>query len=185
MTQPKPFRLGILVGRFQTFHTGHEYMINKALALCERVGVFIGSSQEAGTEKNPFTYELRSELLRAVFADALEIYPLPDIGVGNNARWGEYVLQEVCRRFGTAPDLLVSGKEERRLDWFDGVAGLSVSELYVPKLINISATEMRGFFMENNEQAFRAYTNPALWPFYERLRAPVLAARRHTETMSI
>ena len=29
----KPFSLGILVGRFQTLHAGHEQMIRTALAL--------------------------------------------------------------------------------------------------------------------------------------------------------
>ena len=28
----KPYRLGITVGRFQTFHNGHQYMIDKAVA---------------------------------------------------------------------------------------------------------------------------------------------------------
>ena len=50
----KPFALGILVGRFQVVHAGHEQMIRTAMALCDRVGIFIGSSQESGTSKNPF-----------------------------------------------------------------------------------------------------------------------------------
>ncbi len=53
----KPFDLGVMVGRFQTLHTGHVYMIEKAVAVCERVGIFVGSSQESGTSKNPYTYE--------------------------------------------------------------------------------------------------------------------------------
>ena len=97
-------------------------MVNTALQLCEQVGIFVGSSQEALTSKNPFSYEIREELLHAVFGDAIRVYPLPDIGVGNNSRWGEYVLRNVLERFGMMPDLLVSGKESRRLDWFDGVA---------------------------------------------------------------
>ena len=49
----KPFSLGIMVGRFQTLHIGHEQMIRTGLELCDEVGIFIGSSQESGTEKNP------------------------------------------------------------------------------------------------------------------------------------
>ena len=87
----KAFKLGIIVGRFQTFHTGHLYMVDKACAVCDRVGVFVGSSQESGTLKNPFTYEQRRDMLKKVFGDSVIIYPLPDIGVGNNSRWGDYV----------------------------------------------------------------------------------------------
>ena len=105
----KAFKLGIIVGRFQTFHTGHKYMVDKACAVCDRVGILVGSSQESGTLKNPFSYEMRREMLKKVFGDRVRIEPLPDIGVGNNSKWGDYVLQNVQRRFGKAPDLLVSG----------------------------------------------------------------------------
>ena len=51
----KPYNSGIIVGRFQTFHNGHKDMIDRAVELCEEVGIFIGSSQESGTFKNPVT----------------------------------------------------------------------------------------------------------------------------------
>ena len=150
MMENKPFRLGLVVGRFQTLHTGHEDMIRKAIALCDRVGLFVGSSQESGTFKNPFSYELRREMLTDVFGSNVCVYPLPDIGVGNNAKWGDYVLGQVTERFGRLPDLVVSGKEERRLDWFDSIAGNGISELYVPKSIEMSASQMRQFFAEDD-----------------------------------
>ena len=50
------FELGITVGRFQTLHNGHADMIGKALEICGKVGVLVGSSQESGTANNPFTY---------------------------------------------------------------------------------------------------------------------------------
>lgn len=181
----KAFSLGILVGRFQTFHIGHEYMIEKAEAICDRVGIFVGSSQESGTAKNPFSYALRERLLRIVCGDSVEIYPLPDIGVGNTARWGEYVLQNVQERFGRLPDLLVSGKEERRVSWFDGTDGVSVAELYVPKVIDISATAMRSFLIADDRASWEKYTNPLLWGEYEEMREAVLASKDCLETQSI
>ena len=181
----KPYELGILVGRFQTIHLGHEKMVNTALHLCRQVGVFVGSSQESLTSKNPFSYELREEMLHAVFGDAIRVYPLPDIGVGNNPRWGDYVLQNVEARFSCLPDLLVSGKEARRLDWFDSVAGLAISELYIPKSIDISATEMRQFFLADDFESWKKHTNPRLWSKYPELRQIVLASQSRRETDSI
>ena len=181
----KPYKLGILVGRFQTIHAGHEKMVNTALQLCEQVGIFVGSSQEALTSKNPFSYEIREEMLHAVFGDAIRVYPLPDIGVGNNSRWGEYVLRNVLERFGMMPDLLVSGKESRRLDWFDGVSGLAISELYIPKTIDISATQMRQFFLRDDFESWKNRTNPKLWSKYPELRQIVLASQARQETDSI
>ena len=66
----KAFKLGIIVGRFQTFHVGHECVVNKAVQLCERVGIFVGSSQEEGTLKNPFSYEMRKNILRKILGIA-------------------------------------------------------------------------------------------------------------------
>ena len=94
----KPFSLGILVGRFQTIHTGHEQMIRTALALCGRVGIFVGSSQESGTANNPFPYATRERLLRLLFGEQIQVFPLPDIGVGNNGTWGDYVLENVKKQ---------------------------------------------------------------------------------------
>ena len=173
----KPYKLGILVGRFQTIHAGHEKMVNTALHLCEQVGIFVGSSQESLTSKNPFSYEIREEMLRAVFGEDIRVFPLPDIGVGNNAAWGEYVLQNVQQRYHRAPDLLVSGKETRRISWFDGIGGLRISELYIPKTIEISASQMRGFFLADDRESWQRYTDPVLWGEYARLRQIVLSSR--------
>ena len=181
----KPFELGILLGRFQTFHTGHEYMIEKAILSCDTVGVFIGSSQESGTAKNPFSYEVRESVLKKVFGDKISVYPLPDIGVGNNSKWGDYVLENVISRFGKTPDLLISGKEERRVSWFDSTAGDGIAKLYVPKVIDISATEMRSYLIDGDFESWKRYTNPALWDSYNELRAAVLAAKDNLETDSI
>ena len=183
--EKKPYALGILVGRFQTLHLGHEDMIGKALQLCGQVGLFVGSSQESGTWTNPFPFELRRDMLEEAFPGRLRVEPLPDIGVGNNGAWGDYVLQNVHRVFGAAPDLLISGKEERRKNWFDHVEGLSIAELYVPKTIDISASTLRGYLLEDDFVAWKRYVAPSHWHRWMELRQRTLAAREHTTTDSI
>ena len=181
----KPFSLGILVGRFQTIHAGHEYMIRTALSLCRQVGIFVGSSQESGTAGNPFSYETRESLLRLLFGDQVHICPLPDIGVGNNAAWGEYVLKNVVTHFDRNPDILISGKEMRRVSWFDGIEDVHISELYLPKTIEISASQMRNYLLEDDRESWQRYTNRALWGQYENLRQLVLESRDNLETASL
>ena len=181
----KAYRLGLLVGRFQTVHLGHAQMISKALELCGRVGIFVGSSQESGTEQNPFSYEVREGLLKKLFGDRVEVYPLPDIGVGNNAEWGKYVLSAALERFGEIPDLFVTGRETRRVDWFDCPEGAGMAQLYVPKTIEISASEMRRYLTENDRASWERNTDPLLWEEYEQLRELALASAGNTETDSI
>ncbi len=181
----KPYSLGIVIGRFQTLHRGHGDIIEKAVMLSERAAVFVGSSQESGTRANPFSYEQRRGMLKAVFGDSLEVYPLPDIGVGNNSRWGEYVLERIRESCGCLPDLMVSGKENRRTSWFTGTEGENIAELYVPKTIEISASAMRGFLERDERTLWESYTYPALYDMYEELRTAVISSLDNTETASI
>lgn len=181
----KPYKLGILVGRFQTLHKGHEDMINTAFALCERVAVFVGSSGEYGTNKNPFSYETRKEMLKKVFGDKISVFPLPDIGVGNNPEWGEYVIKKVVEACGTPPDLFVSGKEERRATWLSGASGEGVAELYIPKTIDISASKLRGYMIDGEKEKWESYSSKRLFDMYDDLRKQLLAAKDNNETKSI
>ena len=182
----KPYKLGIFVGRFQVFHTGHEMILRKGIELCSQVGIFVGSSQESGTLKNPFSYEMREEMLTKVLGeDNVSIYPLPDIWIGNNSKWGDYVLENVVERFGITPDLFISGKEERRISWFDSVAGLAIAELYIPKSIDISATQMREYMITGDYDSWKKYVNPVLWEDFDRMREIVISSKDNLETGSI
>lgn len=37
----KPYDVGLICGRFQTFHKGHEKLIDTGLLLCDRLLIFI------------------------------------------------------------------------------------------------------------------------------------------------
>ena len=181
----KPFSLGVLVGRFQGVHNGHIMMIDTALSACERVGVLIGSANESGTNKNPFTYETRRKMLDKIYGDRIMIYPLDDIGVGNCAAWGEYVLKKAAEYFGALPDVAISGKEERRVSWLSGKVGEGIAEIYVPKTIDVSASRMRELFCEDRRAEWESFTPCALHEMYGELRAAVLTSRENLETTSI
>lgn len=55
--------LGFVIGRFQPYHNGHKYLIENAYENCDTLIVFIGSVQEARTQKNPFTFFERWRML--------------------------------------------------------------------------------------------------------------------------
>lgn len=59
----KKYKIGIVIGRFQPFHLGHKYVLEKALELCEKIYIGIGSSQ-IFDEKNPYSTEKRREFLK-------------------------------------------------------------------------------------------------------------------------
>lgn len=185
----KVYKLGLIVGRFQVYHLGHEDMIRRSLAICDQTIILIGSAQEANTAKNPFSYDMRKEILASVFSQEIAdgqliIKPLNDIGVGNNSTWGEYVLNEVYRHLNTYPDILVSGKEERRVSWFDNLE-VKLAELYIPKTVDTSSTKMREAMINHDFEYWKQYANELIWPLYEKMRAIVIKAQINTDTKSM
>lgn len=183
--ESKQYRLGLVVGRFQIIHAGHEEIINRAVDLCDVTGVFIGSSQESGTAKNPLSYEYRRDMLRDIFGDSICVCPLPDLGAGNNSTWGQYVVQNVYEQFSSYPDLFVSGEEERRADWFPSEMFPYLSQIYIPKSIDISASRMRSFLIENRYDCWKEFSNPCIWNRYSELREAVIKSLIITDTSSI
>lgn len=61
------YKIGFVLGRFQPFHRGHQYLIEKALEQCESVIVGVGSAN-VRDEKNPFSFEERKKQI----SDALK-----------------------------------------------------------------------------------------------------------------
>ena len=82
----RPYRLGLVLGRFQGLHIGHEAIIRRALAVCDQVIVMIGSADKEGTSHDPFPVSLRKKMLQAMFPHLVKsgrviLVPLNDLGV--------------------------------------------------------------------------------------------------------
>ena len=59
------YHIGVFIGRFQPFHKGHLHNIQKALTICQRIVILIGSSQRAPSIQNPFSYQQRRAMMQA------------------------------------------------------------------------------------------------------------------------
>jgi bifunctional NMN adenylyltransferase/nudix hydrolase len=60
----------VICGRFQPFHNGHYNLVMEALRKAkQKVVVFICSADKSHTDKNPFTYTERREMLTGCFPD--------------------------------------------------------------------------------------------------------------------
>lgn len=85
----RKYKTGLVIGRFQPFHLGHKYVLEKALKLCDRIYIGIGSAQ-IFDEKNPYSVEKRRKFLEVFLAEekiqdrvlcilAIEDFPDDDI----------------------------------------------------------------------------------------------------------
>ena len=164
----KKYKLGLILGRFQGIHIGHESIINKAIELCEDVLVFIGSSDKSGTISNPFPYELRYKMLYDIFGDKIYIYPLPDLGVGNVPTWGDYVISNAIKVIGK-PDLIVQGQEVKTNTWYKNFKDINFLEVD-RQVVPINATTLRSFIRDNKKEEFFKYTNSNIHKYYEELQ---------------
>jgi len=122
----KPYKLGLVIGRFQPFHLGHKYLIQKALDTADKIIIGIGSANVTD-ENNPYSYELRKKMVEEFIHQegigdrVLRIIPSNDTPSDDD--WLEQTL-------AAAPNVdIVIGNN----DWTNGIfekAGFEV--LYVP-----------------------------------------------------
>lgn len=166
----KPYSEGLVLGRFQMFHKGHEYLLNQALKRSKHLLVFVGSADKERTLENPFSFEERKEMILLVYPQGLEVEPLNDLGVGDVPSWGEYVLQKAESYVGKI-DCMFYGEEKKCEEWFSPERRKEMSFEKVPREdIPIHGTKLREDLLLNRKEEWEKYTDPALHPFYERYR---------------
>lgn len=171
-------KIGILVGRFQIFHKGHEKVINMGLKTCNTLIIFIGSIQESRTKRNPFTYYERAKAIRKVYpnGERIIIAPLPDMTNENDIsfEWGKYVLKHTIELIGRKPDVIIYGNEESRHGWFAPEDIKDILEIKVPRPVNaISATQIREELVAGNAAWFDK-VDSNLDNYYEYQLKPIL-----------
>lgn len=176
----KPYDCGLICGRFQTFHIGHESLVETGLKLCDRILILIGSSQESGTERNPYDLATRMDMLKAIYGNDGNIimHGLADMTDENDIRpeWGRYLLDNVDRYLYKAPELMIYGNDEARSKWFDPEDIRDTSEHIVNRgRIPISATMVRKAMVQDERKKWMSMVNPKLHKMYGRLREELMS----------
>ena len=148
---------GLIVGRFQTFHKGHQSLVDAGLSLCDRILILIGSAQESGTERNPFNIATRIDVIRSVYEDnkRVSVYALPDLTHEDDLspEWGRYLLDQVDRYIYKAPELMIYGNDEARSRWFDVEDIKDTAEFIIPRSrLPISATMLRDMMVRDERR---------------------------------
>jgi len=89
--------IAVLIGRFQPFHNGHAALLQRALETAPRVAVVLGSSWQARSAKNPFSWRERVAMIAASLPEAararVAYIPLRDYY--DDARWCAALRREV------------------------------------------------------------------------------------------
>lgn len=171
----KKYKCGLYIGRFQPLHNGHMSVISRMFEECDVVIIAIGSAQEHGTKKNPFSYGLRSNIIFNAFSSKatrrLIIIPIVDReNPSNDASWGDYVFKIVETYTGLVPDAIYEGKENERTHWYDNYN----IPIVCVKRSNISATQVRQDLLSGNKDKIYMTTPLEVCILYDKLREELL-----------
>lgn len=88
---------GLVVGRFQPYHSGHHNVLVERAGELEHLTVAVGSSLKSHTSRNPFTagerYRMIQGSLEAADVGNVAVLPIPDMH--RNAIWVAHVESQV------------------------------------------------------------------------------------------
>lgn len=91
-------KAALFVGRFQPLHNGHLFALKWIAKRSARVYVAIGSAQEKGTRKNPYSANQRKKMIETVLASEklskkCKVFLLKDIP--DDAKWVAHLGKQV------------------------------------------------------------------------------------------
>jgi nicotinamide mononucleotide adenylyltransferase len=79
-------KFGVFIGRFQPLQKGHISVIKQILSRGYTPLIVVGSAQESGTKKNPYSFALRSQKILSEFPNSVTVVPLED-SLEDDASW--------------------------------------------------------------------------------------------------
>jgi len=183
----KPYDIALIVGRFQHFHIGHHSLVQRAYELCDRVLILVGSAQESGTLRNPFTSSTRIDIIRDIYGidnNTIIIRELNDLTNENDITfdWGRYVLDKTKGHIRKSPSLMVYGNDEYRSSWFSPEDLIDTAELIIPRSkIPISATILREDLVNDNFEHWSRFVDDKTHKSFDRLKSELISVQPYRE----
>ena len=102
---------GLTVMRTQPYHYGHKRLVDAMLKECQTTIIALGSIQEYGTTRNPFTFSERKKMIKNLYWNTIweriRIIGLEDIH--NTTKWADYVLDKVKEVSTIVPQVYYGG----------------------------------------------------------------------------
>ena len=184
------YKNGLVIGRFDPVHIGHNKLINESLKRCERTLVLVGSAQESGTLRNPLPLSMRIRLIRqshpGIPEQALLIKGINDLKneLNNDFSWGDFVKSEVIRHLGVFTDLIIYGNDPVKRTWFDPEEIPKTYELFVPR-DKTSGTYVRGLIVINNEKEWKKVSAPYIHNMYVEIRSMIMSVPVYQEIYTV
>ncbi|HNL86858.1 MAG TPA: nicotinamide-nucleotide adenylyltransferase, partial [Methanoregulaceae archaeon] len=80
------------IGRFQPYHNGHQYVLEKIAGTADAIVIGVGSAQLSHEKENPFTAGERILMITESLKDIrVPLYVIPIEDIKRNALWVAHV----------------------------------------------------------------------------------------------
>lgn len=148
----------VFIGRFQPFHKGHQFVVERALEASERLIILMGSAHQPRSLRNPWTIKEREQMIRSSLTAAqnerIDIAPLMDV-MYNDEIWIRNVQTTVNgivtqrhSKLHEAPRIGLVGHSKDHSSYYLSLFPQWKS-LSVDNLDGISATTLREGYLAN------------------------------------
>lgn len=133
----------VFIGRFSPFHNGHKAVIEAALEQAKEVVIVVGSSFAARNIRNPFTFEERKAMIKAVFpSDNVKVVPVSDYPYDDN-KWVNAIQKIVDETVPDAKDVGLIGHSKDSTSYYLNIFPRWNDHVEVPNVDGINATDIR------------------------------------------
>jgi len=153
----------VFIGRFQPFHNGHASIVDAALKQAHEVIVVVGSSFAARNTRNPFTFEERKAMIKAVYPqDHIKVVPVSDYPYDDN-KWVAAVRSTVYSAMSFTPDptrIGLIGHEKDGTSFYLKIFP-TWDSVAVPNLDGVHATTIRTMLFEDGSPGSIAALMPS------------------------
>jgi bifunctional NMN adenylyltransferase/nudix hydrolase len=145
----------VFIGRFQPFHNGHKAVIDAALEQAKEVVIVVGSSFAARNIRNPFTFQERKAMIKAVFpSDNVKVVPVSDYPYDDN-KWVNAIQKIVDETIPDAVDVGLIGHSKDSTSYYLNIFPRWKNHVEVKNIGGINATDIRKCLFGDTELPMR------------------------------
>lgn len=165
-------RVGLAICRIQPLHKGHCLIINQMIQDCEVAILGLGSTNKKPDRWDPFTPDVRMQMVKNVYGDRLKIVPLVDINASTKSDWIEYVSSKITKLGMKEPTDYYTGSESDAAWYtdhygFDNEPGKKKLHMVDRGMNNIpSASELRTL-IELQDNGWKKWVPAVNWGLIE------------------
>ncbi len=135
---------GLIIGRFQPFHYGHQHIVNEVLLDGKIPLIVLGDDSGRNTKRNPLSFEQRKELITLIYPNCEILF----IKISDNPNWGSWfeTIEKGITFNGKIPKenitLFFNNKEVDRYDHFE-VSGKEYKNEFYTKIFEDNGFKLK------------------------------------------